>query len=88
MALVYLLLSIVFILYLYLGVLQVFNSVNNVVLTFLRHCLKLCNTTPDRINMPMDTPLISYFRALLSRWQNFNYTDTGYMITLVHQNSI
>ena len=88
MAFVHSLLLIIIVLFLYIGVFQVFSSVNNVLLTFFRLCLRLCNTTGDRIRMPMDTPLISYLRALLSRWQSYNNTDTNYMITLISKKKV
>ena len=65
-----------------------FNSINFAIIFILRRCLIMCGTTGDRIKMPMDSPMIYYLRALLTKVQHFNNTDNGYMITLTGNHTI
>ena len=88
MNLVYILAFIALSLFCYISILEVFNSVNFVIIVILRRSLIMCGTTGDRINMPMDSPMIYYLRTLLAKVQHFNNTDNGYMITLTGNHSV
>ena len=88
MDLVYLLAMIALSLFCYITILEVFNAINSSIMIILRQCLKMCGATGDRINMPMDSPMIFYLRTLLSNIQKFNNTDTGYMITLTGNHNV
>ena len=84
-AIVYTLSIIALLLFCYLGIYQVYQAVNNNVITCIKLMLGACGATGDRITMPGDSPLITYLRSLLSRWQRYENTDNGYMITLISQ---
>ena len=86
--LIHVLLFVVVLLLLYLDVLQVFQTINSTVLTFLRFLLKLCGVTGDRIPQQMDSPLIWYLRSTLSRWQYYDNIDNSYMITFASQPNV
>ena len=88
MNLVYILAFIALSLFCYISILEVFNSVNFVIIVVLRRCLIMCGTTGDRINMPMDSPMIYYLCTLLAKVQHFNTTDNAYMITFTGNHNL
>ena len=88
MNLVYILAFIALLLFCYISILEVFNCINFVIIVVLRRCLIMCGTTGDRLNMPMDSPMIYYLRTLLAKVQNFDNTDNSYMITLTGNHTL